>query len=507
MVRIPVTTELKIEEFAGGKITVAQTMVKNGIFAQRADKTWYTTQRPSLNIADDASDDISDAKGRGVYYWETVGATYYVNDATIYKNSYSSAVTGTGFTGGTERVYFFEVGNYLVILDPENDEGWYIDSATSTAYSKITDTDFTGITLAKGGAVINGRLYVPGTDGTIIGSDLNDPTAYAALNFLDAELEPDDLGGMAEHHQNAVAFGTRTIEFFYDAGNPTGSPLSPRLEISHEVGLANMHTIWSENDILFFVGISRSGEIGVYVMVDFSVRKVSTPDIDSFLTSAVTTDSKKLVGSGHSIGGGLYYVLTVYHLTDGVIDPLTTLVYDAKTGVWPGAWDLMHDGIDEYPLIAWTETGRTRVGEGMLSNGDIVTLGDDFSPQDSKVSGGLFASGLFAPGLFSATGASGTNIRMEVITGQADFGTRNLKFVSSYRAVGTATQNSQDLTISWSDEDNDSYTSGRTLDTSKPRHRLRRGGRFVQRNHKAVYAGSEQYEFEGLEVELEAGTA
>jgi len=111
--RIPVTTSLTIEDFTAGVVTVPVSITKNCIFGKRASGQVFATQRPGTNIFLNVSDTaVTDVQGRGIYYWEAVDAIYFVNNDEVYKTSYTGALTGASTTAGTERVEFFEVGDF-----------------------------------------------------------------------------------------------------------------------------------------------------------------------------------------------------------------------------------------------------------------------------------------------------------------------------------------------------------------------------------------------------------
>lgn len=580
---VPVQTTLGIEEFSGGEITVPISSVINGIFLKRSDGTFYTTQRPSIDVAIDASVTVSAARGRGVTYWKAVDADYFVNDNKVYQNTYStevneaavtvSGLTGTGTTatataaahgyktgdkvtiassgasyngeysiivtspgaftflsaatasetgtavrglggGGTERIFFLEIGNYLMIVDPEDNTGWYINSASPTTLVEIVDVNFPGFhstgsqQLARCGIVLNGVSYVMDTTGSISGSDLEDPTNWDVLNFINAEIETDGGVALGIHRNHIAAFGNRTIEFFYDAANPVGSPLAVRQDISHEIGMANFSTLWGDQNSLFFVAQTKTGGLSVYEMREFIPNDITNADIDTFLTSAVQTDSKKLVGSGFSVGHTLFYVLTVYHLINSEPTSLESIVYNSGTGTWT-RFELMHTGIDNCPIIDWTVANALRIGKGILSNGDVITVADDWSPYDTiGVTSGVFLASdtVFEADVFtSASAGSGTAVSMEIITGHTNNGTANTKFMSSLRFLGPKTKASQTLTVQWSNEDNESYNTGKTIDTSLPGRRITRLGSYRQRNFKLTIAATEAIEIDALEVDIAAG--
>ena len=508
MARIPVVTSLSIDSFSGGVINVASSLATNAIFNTYADGRVYATQRPSINIFEDASATVADTKGRGIYYWNKASARYFVNDDTVYKGDYSAPLAAT-LTSGTDKVYFFEIGDYLVILDPQNNQGWYIALATSTTLTEITNVNFPpkqtpALTLAKGGAVINGILHVPATNGEISSCETEDPTAWATLAFISAELKPDNLVFIHEHSNHIAGFGVGTLEFFYDNANTTASPLNVRTDISHNVGTIDHDTIWSNGDDVYFINLNPAGDFNVSVLSNFQLKKISNSDIDTFITSSVITDSLKLIGHGFSTAGRSFYMLTTYY-EDGSsnIVPLSSLVLDTSNGVW-GTWELMHAGIDDCPVIGWTRSTATRAGDGMLSNGDLITVADDKNPQDSTEAQIYVDADYVLSGYISDTGAAGENIQMGLITGPNDFQTRQYKYADNLKLVAVPESTTQDMTVQWSDEGNDNYNTGRTLDLSNHNNKLTRLGRFRQRNHQLTFAGDQQIEVEAIELDINA---
>lgn len=502
--------DLYIKEFAGGSITLASSLAKNVVYDKYPENDrWFATQRPSINIFENASDTVADVKGRGVYYWNKAGIKVFINDDTIYTDAYSGTKIGgpAAISSGTEPVGIFEVGDHLVILDYENQEGWYIDSATPTVITQITDADFPteqtpALVLAKGGAVLNGRLHVLTSTGDIYASDLEDGSSWGALNFLNAEVEPDGGVYLGKHHQHVVAIGPRSMEFFYDAGNPTGQVLSARTDIDWDIGAVDRYSFWEEADMLFFVGFTASGGVGVYRLENFAPVKISRPSLDTFLGSSIISDNVKVLGSGFQVGGRIYYVLTLYNLVS-TIQTTETLVYEMTSNTW-NVWDLMHTGIDDCPIVGWTESTTTRLGEGMLSNGDLVTAGDDNSPQDTVAGQIVFESGVFEDGVFTNTGGSGSDIACEIITGIYDLGTRDTKFEQSLQVIATPID-SGTMLIQTSDEDDADWNTGRSVDISSKQPELRANGSYTRRNRRLTFTLSEQYRLEGLSTVESAG--
>ena len=290
--RLPLTPNLHINAFSGGTLTEIESAITNGVVHKKGD-VLYLTQRPSIDIVEDASVHIADAKGRGIEFWQENSILYIVNDDTIYKGSQSTSLS-TSPTTGTKRVYFFPIGGVLIMLDPENDEGWSI--TTGDAVAAINDADFPpnqtpAIGLAAGGAVLNNVLYVLGTDGTIYGSDNADGESWNALNFINASRDPDGGVYLAKTHDNLIAFGVASIEVFWDAGNSNGSPLSRRQDVAYTgLGCASAESVWAVGDRVFFASVDASGALGIHLFEQFTPRKISTDTIDSFITQAVVKE-------------------------------------------------------------------------------------------------------------------------------------------------------------------------------------------------------------------------
>ena len=384
-IRLPVVTDVNIEKFTGATIDVTSSLSKNVIFGKYVNGSIYATQRPSFDTFGDASVTVSDTAGRGAYYWNSSNGNladlYFVNNDTLYKGDYGT-VASAGLTAGTQRVYIAELGGELFISDPENNEGWTWDGSTLTDVG-AADAQFPSniTTLAHGVAILDQTLYLLGTNGVIYGSALTDAGSWNAANIISAEKIEDAGVAIAEHHDRIIAFNSRSIEFFYDAANPVGSPLSSQSDVSYKLGCADGKSVVSDGDVIYFAGITSSGEVGIYKMADFTPQKISNPSIDSYLTTATQIDNASILGSAFSSGGSSYYALTLY-TTSTQIDPIQTIVYSSSTSTW-SIWEHASSAVDHFPVIDWTTATANRVGQGILTNGDVIQILDDFNPQDS----------------------------------------------------------------------------------------------------------------------------
>ena len=503
--RLNAASDLHINAFNGAVITELDSGMTNGVAEDRGGVR-YITQRPSIDVFEDASAQSAGSRGRGIYYWADGSALYIINDGTLYKADQASSIS-TSPTAGTKKCTFVELGDFLYLVDTENSQLFKI--TTGDTVTEVTDTDFPpqqapAVNLAYSAVVLNNYLYVLGVNGVLYNSALSDGTTWGALDFKEAERSPDAGIAIGKHHDNVVAYGASTIEFFWDAANATGSPLNRRQDVSYNIGCSSGETLWEGGDRSFFIGVNFSGALGVYTLEQFQIRKISTTTLDSFLTQTIVKENYLAVGSGLSAQGHIYYTLSIYHVSTDIV-PDITLVYDDTTGLW-GEWETTVNNLTKFPLVSWTKRFGTseRFGEGILSNGDLITLNDNLTPQDTLLSSGWVETGWVETGWVSRTGGSSTGIALKSRLGMTDLGTDLHKYPMSYRPVNDLTPNTQTLTLKWADENNSSFSSGKTFDTSIYQ-KTYRNGRFRRRNHEIQYSGTDVLRLEAIEVELPIG--
>jgi hypothetical protein len=502
-VKLPLVANLHINAFAGGSISSMSSFMKNTILKKDGSGNVYITQRPGLSLIFDASDTVSDAKGRAVYYWPTTSDVYFVNDDTIYKTNYTNSI-GT-ITSGIEKCKFIELGDYLVLIDSQNNEIWAIESDDTV--TEITDVDLPS-TIVGGGAQLNQRLYIMDNVGTIYHSDLNDPTLWTSTNIITAERENDSGVYLAKQHDHIVAMGARTLEFFYDAGNPTGSVLSRRQDIAFNIGCADKESVWQEGDRLFFLGITLRGTVSAYVLEGFTPKQVSLPELDSYFTTTLVGDGLACAGSGFSAAGHTFYLLTFYYTSGGVAVPQESIVYDATADMWM-KWDTHMTELTglKFPLVDWSIRGGTslRYGEGIMINGDVVSINDNLTSSDSTQVLTYVNTDYVDSGYITDTPSEGTNIHIQIRISHWDAGTAEYKYINRAQFLGDKTSSSQTLNISWSDsDDHTSLTTARSFDLSR-NDILTRLGRTVRRTWEVEYEGSEALIMNAIELDVDMG--
>lgn len=510
--KINLANDLDIEEFSGYGITDYASGNTNALAIKKNGRV-YITQRSSIDISDSTSGLGLSDRGRGVYYWEENAKLYIINDDSLYANTQNSVAVDT-ITTGTEAVTVLEtIGSppYMIILDAENDEGWYM--GTGETLTQIT-TNFP-TTLTHGGTVLDSYLFVMDEDGTIYNSDVNAIT-FSATSYKTAERVNDKGVYLGQHHDNVVALLTRSIEFFYNNTNTLGSPLNRRQDITYNVGCPSGLAVWENGDVIYFIGTESSGQMAVYQLKGFALNKISNDSLNAYITQGITQESLKFRLSGMQMMGHDIVVMTVYTLTGatpGEIVPRISIALDAQTGLW-GFINTVVNGHTMFPLMAWTKrTGghnasvAARTGEGIFYNGDVINVNDKLIPIDTLLgSEGIFDAGIFEVGIFTGSSdASGENINLTLRTGLVDGEYNGYKFQNSLNVEMENTQTSQILTVKKSNEETSNFDTGKTIDTSNTRKELRQGGRFIRRNYQLEYSGDEQIFAKALDIDLDVG--
>lgn len=463
----------------------------NVVIEVDSNGTPYATQRRGISNSPHANDwDASAAGagdiGRGVYHYDS--NYFMVNGNTVYRNEYSGTSWSLGAAANPQlgRVFFAESDQYMVLIDPINNDGFSYDPGTNT---------FTTIAalpaLINGGIVyLNGRIYVSGNGGRIYNSDLNDATA-GYTDFVTAERSTDNIVAIDLHHDHIVAFGGNSIEFFYDGATSLGSPLLRRQDIAYELGLISADAFARYKDIIVFCGTDDTGSIKLYKLENFQIAPISDIMVDKWMRDDYRTILPQIRISAFGYDGRGMFCFWVAGLTGpGGFSP--TLVID---GDYLYEWDL--DGVSEisnFPIIDFfqVEPGTTTIGTpfGQLGNGDLFEfnlVGAGFIP--------------FVDDLGSTTVAATPIIQWSSFTG----GTKKWKFCKSAELDGDYSAGVTG-TLQWTDE-NGAYNTGHTLSLAA-RSRIVSMGRFSERDFKFTQnpSGTVDMRLRGLELDIELGS-
>lgn len=506
-IRIPLAVTLNIEQFTGVSVTQFSSYLKNCVVEKvgpEPDQKLFVRQRPTFSVVTD--NETAKVKGRGIFFWDSNSTLYYVNDDTVYRGSYTSVGT---ITSSTKKCYFTQVGQRLLMTDPANNQAWTIQ--TNHTLTQVTSANFPA-TLADGVVTLNGRGYVLDESGVIYNSANEDATIWAALDFIEAERQPDGGIYIGPHYDHIVVFGPKTIEFFQDNANPTGSPLSRRRDVFYNVGAISGESIWQVGDVIYFLGTEAKGSVNMYKLEGFQLTKLSDYGLNTYLSNLIYREEKGVLFSGLQAQGRTYVLVTPYNTTTpSYSDGYYTFVFCPETGFWHW-FSTGLSGIGDsnsLEIVDWTiRTGTSAsLGRGITAAGHIVSIYDTLGSQDIDESVLWVLADYWVDGYAIGDGTNGSTLSLEMRTGPQDGDTNKYKYGRFLEIVGDYTDNSADITVLWSDTNSTdaAFVGGnRTIDLNTKR-KLSRLGRFIKRSHQLEFNTNEPIRLEAIELDVALG--
>ncbi len=408
-----------------------------------------------------------DAVGRGIFNW--LGDIYSIFGDTLYKNGV--AVAGT--VDDTNGVYRFDscLGATPKLQMGNGVKAYNYDDGAGLV--QITDAQFP-TSFVKGWAYLDGTTYVMTPSAHILGSDINDPTAWDALNDILAQIEPDQ--GMATDKQlvYVIAFKQWTTEIFYDAGNGTGSPLGRVEGAKVNWGCLSADSVQEIDGALFWLAQSKDGSPEVVVLDNLKAQAVSTKALERLLESAdlTTIYSWTIKQDGHR-----FYVLTIKESN-------YTFAYDLDEQMWSQWTDT--DG-NYMPIVSSCTGSNLAAHQHFLqheSNGRIYLASSDYATDD----GDLIQVDLITPNFDGGVRVAKLEQRLEIISDQQEGST-----------LGVRT-NDQDYNPT-------AWTEWRSFDLSQARPFLDDFGSFYRRVHHFRHRRSVRMpRIRAMELMLDLGT-
>lgn len=410
----------------------------NCFLEKEKDGEIWIYERPGL--AQHSRPSGGNAEGRGVYNWQ--GDIYSIFDDTLYKNA--APIAGTVDT--TNGVYRFSssMGATPRLQLGNGIKGYNYD--TGAGLVQITDVDFP-TAFRKGWAYLDGTAYVLTPTAHVQGSDINDTINWDPVNDIMAQIEPDQGVATAKQLVYVVIFKQWTTEIFYDAGNPTGSPLAPVQGAKVDYGCAHQDSVQDINGALVWLAASRDAGLQVVSLVRLKAEVVSFPSIDRLLQNA---DLSTVYSWQVKVGSHRFYVLTL-------VEENLTLAYDLTEKNWYQWADT--DG-NYMPLVSSTFTSDFKAIVQHATNGRLYEMTMTAATDDSDL------------------------IQVDLYTPNFDAGTGRGKMLSQLRLIAEQGEGSL-LQVRTNDHDYDphKWTSWRELDMSQKYPYLSDCGSFVKRAH------------------------
>lgn len=477
---------------------------------------------------------------------------HHTYTATSVTRSGSTATFNTTITNALESGMSIVVagaaqaeynGAHTIASIVDGDTFTYTVSGTPATPATGTITVYGGKTTVPGLVFLDGYFFVMTDKCVIHNSALGDGTSWNALDFVTAAEEPGDGVALGKSANYVIAFKEWSTEPFYDAGNATGSPLSPVKSMSTLVGCASGESLAEVDGKLIWISQTKDKGRSVHVMQGLQQQTaVATPDVERVLE---LDDLASVSAYGLRIAGHVLYVLTLH--TSAI-----TLVYDLTSGVWYQWTSLTANtplSVSSMTRSGTTVSITTSAAHGRLDGDPVLFAGANQSDYNGRfnvavvddthltfqvtssqatTATGTITATTYTEGHFAFTKhvyCSGRHlllhesnghlyeftdevasdalapIDLRCRTGKVDNGTNTPKRLALLDVIGHKTPNGLAL-VRWTDDDYTSWSTYRSVDLEQDRSQLRRCGDFSRRAFELRYTGDAKVTLGALELEV-----
>lgn len=435
-------------------ITQDARLVNGYVEKDALGETWVY-KRPGYFLAVEGAAGV----GRGLYNY--IGNLFHIAGNKLYNGGVEK---GTVASSGDPFV-FIET-NYSSPFFIKNDTDAYVyDGAASL--TAVADADYPATT-AYGAAHLDGTVYVMDVNGNVFGSVIDDPTSWDPTNVIVAQNEAGDGIALVKLLSFVVAMKAFSIQFFYNAGNATGSPLARYDGPNLNIGCRNALSVQVAEDKLFWIGQSKAGGPFVMLLDKLAPSKISTPAVDRLLIASGVFSVRSFL---LRVSGHLLYGLKLSSPSIAIVYDYTEKIWYQWTGTDDAAWPIVEaTGLVSHPVVQHA------------TDGCVYTLSDNNYLDD----GDLFSWDLYAPNY--------------------DGGVRVRKTLHQMDFVGDQVSGSL-LQVRHNEDDyaTNEWTPYRTVDLSVPRPFIRDEGTFYRRAYHLHHRRNTPLRLQFVELDIEPG--
>ncbi len=432
----------------------------NGYVEKLPNGNYAVYKRPGIvNVPAYA---VSAGAGQGIFFYESL--FFVINAGTVYVNG--SSVGSVSATGGP---YFF-----ITILGAVR-KVVFSNTTHMYSYDLLNGLVAAGTVslppypIGYGLAYLDGTVYTITLGGNVNASEINDISTWDPISYLIAQMEPDLGVAIAKQLTYVVVFKQWSTEFFYDAGNPVGSPLSPYESLKVNWGCRSGTSVLDIDGDLFWMGSTKSGAPQILMLHAATASVISSPEIERLLfpSNCSTVYAWSFKGHGHN-----FYVITC-------VDINLTLAYDIGEKTW-SQWS---DTNGNYLPFTYSTFANQTCYLQHATNGKIYSMDASLHTDD------------------------GNSITVDIYTPNFDGGVNRRKTISMMRFVGDQTPGSV-LQVRCNDSDYDptKWTNFRRVDMNKQRPFLMNCGTFYRRAYHIQHRGNTGLRLMDLDIDVDLGT-
>ena len=276
----------------------------------------FLNRAPGLNLLST----VGTGPIRGLWAFSSSdSAAFVVSGTELYKITTSYAATLLGTVAGTGPVSLADNGTQLFIAANGPSD---IYNNTTNAFGQITDPDVPGAATV---CYLDGYFVFNEPNSQLMWvTELLDGTSIDPLEFVSTEGSPDGLLAVTSNFREVWAFGTNSIEVWYDSG-ATDFPLQRIQGAFNELGCAAPFSVAKMDNGIFWLGRDRRGQGIVYRANGYSGVRISTHAVEWQIQQYA--DLSDAIAYTYQQDGHSFYVLIFPSAN-------TTWVYDAATQAW-----------------------------------------------------------------------------------------------------------------------------------------------------------------------------
>lgn len=476
-------------------------------------KRLYIQRRPAFSPSRPAAITIGNVPipngvGRGIFYNDTNDTVYIVIGTHLYADKIGAiteiTLPGGGITGNYQNsggTYINQCG-FVQITAPttkiffcDGAKAWVIDPTTNVATQVVSaGLPSPHVTIP---VYLDGYTFLLDFNtGKIYNSNVNDPTTWVSTSFITPEMYPDKTVAITKQLNQLVAIGKSSVEFFYDAGNSSGSPLARTGQAVIQTGTLNGESVATSDGVVTMLAKGQGGELYVAGLEGLKLKPLSTPPVERMINNFVVSNNLNPTSKGYGFlfrsDGHFFYCL--------VLIPIDTDIPQFSVPRIPTV--LLYDLVEQ----EWTQYTNFIPCSASSRNG-FCLLQDMTSGKYSYY--GHAGASIFNDSVYNVANDTFTStpITSTIITSIYDAGSMVRKKLNKLNIVGDfITPNIVDsCSISWTDNDYQSYSAGRSYNLSS-RVNLTNLGTFRRRAFKLLITTSYPWRLEFLELEVEEGT-